>query len=293
MCPTCGAGADLFLAASFDPARVNAASYASRKAPELMSHRFLACRACATVYASPAPSAVTLASAYHAASYDSAEEAGLAAETYGPVLAPHLVTLPKGDALEIGSGTGIFLQVLQRAGFQRVTGIEPSPQAIAAATPAVRGFIREGVFVAEDFAPESFDLVCCFMTLEHVIDPLPLVRGVRRLLRPGGLLALVTHNYQAPLNRLLGRRSPIIDIEHMQIYCPRSLERLLGEAGLASLGVQSFRNRYPLRYWLRLAPLPVAINSTFRRVVAALGLDRTLVGVNVGNVLTVARNTIE
>ncbi len=66
----------------------------------------------------------------------------------------------------------------------------------------------------------------------------------------------MTHDYRAPINRLLGRRSPIIDIEHMQLFCPASLDRLLGEAGFADIAIRAIRNRYPLRYWLRLRPLP-------------------------------------
>ena len=34
-----------------------------------------------------------------------------------------------------------------------------------------RAWIREGVFEDQDFAAESFDLICCFMTMEHVLDP--------------------------------------------------------------------------------------------------------------------------
>ena len=39
---------------------------------------------------------------------------------------------------------------------------------------------------------------------------------------------LVSHNYRHWLMRLLGARSPIIDIEHLQIFSPASLAVALG-----------------------------------------------------------------
>ncbi|MDB5649227.1 MAG: class SAM-dependent methyltransferase, partial [Hyphomicrobiales bacterium] len=211
VCPVCGSGPDkatLFLKQSVDAARLDAFSYASRKTPEYMSFNLVTCRECQTIYASPAPPPQAVAQAYHEADYDSSEEAVLAARTYATALARDLATLSaRGDALEIGTGTGVFLSELKAAGFARVTGVEPSPKAIAAADPAIRPNIREGIFVEQDFAPESFDLICCFMTLEHVPDPRPMVEACARLLRSGGLLAMVTHDYKGPVNRLLGRRS--------------------------------------------------------------------------------------
>ena len=271
-CPVCGVGepqSTVFLEASFDPARLTDASFASRKTPEFMSYRLLRCLACHTVYAAAAPPPEMLANAYAAAAYDSAEEASLAADTYAAALAPALALLPhRGRVLEIGTGTGALLARMLRAGFAQAVGVEPSRAAISQADPAVRPMITEGVFTETDFEPESFDLICCFQTLEHVPDPRALVRSCARLLRPGGMLALVTHDYAAPLNRLLGRRSPIIDIEHLQLFCRASLDRLLRDAGLPTQQTHVLVNRYPLRYWLRLMPLPEGLKRSVAGTVA-------------------------
>src|ERR1700722_14489521 len=192
----------------------------------------------------------------------------------------------RGVLLEIGTGTGVFLARMENAGFQTRIGIEPSTAAIEAAEPAVKPLIREGVFDPADFAPGSLSMICCFQTLEHVPDPRKLVEGAFDLLEPGGLLALITHNADGALNRLLGRRSPIIDIEHLQLFSPDNMTFLLGKAKFKRVAIESFRNGYPRRYWLRLAPLPM--KQKVLALADATGVGGLSVSANVGNILTTA-----
>jgi SAM-dependent methyltransferase len=293
LCPVCGRSpgeATPFLDSSFDQARVNDFSFASRKAPEYMSFRLVRCTGCATVYAAEAPTAEALAGAYHVADYDSAEEAELAAATYAEAIAPQLTEGdPRGTAVDVGTGSGDFLRHLRAMGFRDVVGIEPSTSAIAAARADVRPAIREGIFEEGSFPPETLSLVSCFQTLEHVPEPREFVASAFRLLQPGGVLALVTHDYTSLVNRLMGRRSPIIDIEHMQLFCPESLRHLVSECGFEDVSIRQIRNRYPLRYWARLAPLPRALKGAAKGVLAGTGLGRRTLAINVGNVLTFAR----
>nr|WP_246732866.1 class I SAM-dependent methyltransferase [Methylobacterium sp. BTF04] len=258
-----------------------------------MSFRLVRCLGCETVYAAEAPSAEVLAHAYAAADYDSAEEAVHAARTYGEALGSKLDGVGRdGAALEIGTGTGIFLRELQRLGFGEIIGIEPSHAAVDAAPPELRDLIRVGVFNPADHAPESLSLVTCFQTLEHVPDPSALTRAAYDLLSPGGAIAFVTHDYRAPINRLLRRRSPIIDIEHMQLFCGSSLHRLLSDGGFEAIDIGAIRNVYPLRYWLRLLPVPARLKAAAIAGADAVGIGGRLIGINVGNLLTVARKPL-
>ena len=184
-CPICGAGTDQsepFLSDSRDERLLSASSFASRKVPEYMSHAMVRCRVCDLAYVDRPPSVDELAANYHSADYDSAEEAEDAADAYARAIAPVLSKLrSRGAALEIGTGTGAFLDRLSQAGFRELVGIEPSTAAIDAAPAHRRTWIREGIFEGSDFPPESFDLICCFMTLEHVQDPGALVAAAHRL----------------------------------------------------------------------------------------------------------------
>jgi SAM-dependent methyltransferase len=291
-CPVCGAasrGAPVFLERNIDGAKLSPLSFASRKPPEFMSHRLVRCPACDLVYADEPLDQDVLARAYHAADFDSAEEADDAARAYALAIRPLLDRLPlRGRALEIGSGTGVFLETLKAAGFDDPLGVEPSSAAIAAAPPHRRAWLREAIFDEADFEPASFDLICCFMTMEHVRDPGQLTRSVARLLRPGGAFAIVVHDHRARVNRLLGRRSPIIDIEHMQLFSPRAVAKLFDSSGLVRPSIGSFTNRYALRYWLRLLPLPQRVRAVADRALHASGASRLKIGLNVGNLFCFA-----
>ena len=288
-CPVCCAAsgsATVFLEENIDPSKLSASSFASRKPPEFMSHLLVRCSVCSLVYAPHPPTQDTLAAAYHEAAYDSAQEAQDAADSYMHALAPVLRRLSgQRAALEIGTGTGVFLEQLEHAGFTELVGIEPSLAAIGAAPAHRLPWIRVGIFKESDFEPESFDLICCFMTMEHVVEPAEIAQAALRLLRPGGAFVTVTHDYQSIVNRMLGRRSPIIDVEHMQLFSERSLRELFQRCGYRELDLRAFVNRYRLKYWVRLAPLPRGAKSVLEGWLGRSSLGQVMLGVNVGNTL--------
>jgi SAM-dependent methyltransferase len=142
------------------------------------------------------------------------------------------------------------------------------------------------VFNERDFAADSFDLICCFMTMEHVLNPKVIAHATFRLLRPGGAFVTVTHDYRARLNRLLGRRSPIIDIEHMQLFSDSSIRTLFETTGYRDVQVHRLVNRYAFRYWWRLTPAPRPIKQTVAKVAETVHLDRVKFALNVGNIIT-------
>ena len=287
-CPICGSSDDgrIFATERLDFEALDEHSFASRKRPEHMRLRLVECPRCDLAYASPAPAPEALARAYDAAAFDSAEEARYAAATYAEALGEIVAGLPeRRGALDIGTGEGAFLGELLRLGFVEIGGVEPSAAPIEAADPVVAPLIEHGVFGAAIRDPASLNLVTCFQTIEHVPDPTQMVADAVELLRPGGVLAIVCHNRRAPLNRLLGMRSPIVDLEHMQLFSPRSVEQLLRRAGLRDVGRRTIRNRYPLRYWARLLPLPERAHATVSAALERLDLARRSLTLPVGNLL--------
>ena len=289
-CPLCGSTdtGRVFAEANYQLDRLDGFSFASRKVPEYMHYRLIDCPGCDLLYANPLPRADYLARGYSEAAYDSGVEARCAGATYAELLPGIGSRLPdRIGALDIGAGDGAFLEQLLRAGFEGVVGVEPSRAPIAAARAEVRPLLREGLFSGADFLPGSLSLVTCFQTLEHLPDPRQTTREVFALLKPGGAAYFICHNRRALSARVLGRKSPIFDIEHLQLFSPGSARFLLEQAGFGEVTVAGVLNRYPLRYWLRLLPLPPAAKRRLISALDLLGWGDRLIPMPAGNIAVV------
>lgn len=290
VCPVCDKAANvLFLEENISLQKISDYTYASRKSPEYMTLRMVRCLGCDTVYAPIPPEANFLAEVYTNAAYDSNEEATYAARIYMKTMLPFIKDLPSlGGAVDVGAGNGALLPLFQNIGFSHVLGVEPSRSALKAAPVEIQPYLHEGVFTAETLSGFSPSLICSFMTLEHILNPAEFIQSAYDSLVSNGKIAVVVHNWQGLLNKFLGKKSPIIDIEHLQLYCPNSIQNLLAKSGFKNIQITSFSNVYPMRYWLRLAPLPHAIKKALLTGAKLMKIDKCKVAVNVGNIMAIA-----
>ncbi len=290
-CPICESQESFpFLAGSIDQKKLTSFSYASRKEPEFMSLPLVTCLNCDLVYTTTPLTDNMLKEAYIVASYDSSKEANFAAKTYYNIIKSWISKLPqKKCAIDIGTGNGALLPLLKQQNFEQVIGIEPSIAAIEASSPDIKSMIRKGLFSAELISDVTPDFIFTAMTMEHVNDPLLLVQIMKEKLSSEGMIAIVVHNYRAFLNRLLGSHSPIIDIEHLQLFSPKSLEKLFSQAGLEMVEIKPFSNSYPLHYWIKLLPLPSYVKNRLNKILKFFKLSDIAITMPVGNMIGIAR----
>ena len=241
------------------------------------------CLRCRLLYANPVLDSSILGTAYKEATFDSQNESKLAALTYRKLLSYKLSSLNSGSALDIGAGDGAFLEQLLDLGFRNVVGVEPSDAPIAAASRSTRPLIRHSLFRADDFQPSTFDLVTCFQVMEHVPNPLQITKEVFSLLRPGGMFLTVVHNSTALSARILGTKSPIFDVEHLQIFHRQTAVNLLSQAGFSDVSANAIWNRYPAEYWIKLFPFPVVLKKSLMGMVRSNKLGTIQLSIPAGN----------
>jgi SAM-dependent methyltransferase len=148
-------------------------------------------------------------------------------------------------AIEVGPGSGVYLPLMAELfGEVTATDVEEAFLARAREVDGVRAVLDD--VTRSDLEAGSFDVVLCSEVIEHVPDPAPALRGLRRLLAPGGTLILSTPLRWSPLE-LLGRvaflpgivhvvravyREPILPTGHVGLLSERALRRELAAAGL-------------------------------------------------------------
>ncbi|GII94348.1 methyltransferase domain-containing protein [Sinosporangium siamense] len=113
-------------------------------------------------------------------------------------LLPHL--RPGMSLLDIGCGPGTITADLARAVAPGpVTAVDPDGGIVAQAAATVEGDIRweVGDVYALPYAEGTFDVVHAHQVLQHVADPVSALAAMRRVCRPGGLVAARDADYAA------------------------------------------------------------------------------------------------
>lgn len=135
----------------------------------------------------------------------------------------------RGRLLDVGAGSGIFVDAARDRGFDAV-GVEPSRQ-LAALARERQLPVFEGVLADQSF-DRGFDVVTLVDVIEHVERPGDLLREAVALMNPGGYLMLVTPDVGSLCARLMGARWWHYRIAHISYFNTSTLTALLDSAGL-------------------------------------------------------------
>ena len=146
-----------------------------------------------------------------------------------------------GKLLDVGCGQGEFLAYAAGAGWQ-VQGVDVDPLRVALARDKRGLQVFEGELHEASYPSDSFDVVFMSEVIEHIVDPVPLMQEIHRILRPGGIAFLRTGNGRSWAARLRGAAWDYYRFcfhGHIRYYSPKSAQALARASGFESVDVET------------------------------------------------------
>ncbi len=191
-----------------------------------------------------------------------------------------------GNYLEIGPDIGYIARHAARAGrfdhfylFEPNVGVHSELAASVGGRPATISADMDNLSAAPD---DSVGLAVIIHVLDHIVDPVHMLDEVRRKLKPGGRVVIVTHNEKSVLRHVMGTQWPPFCLQHPELYNPRSIKTVLSKAGFTNIDCQRSKNYFPIDFMARQAAYRFGLN------LGRLPMPKMAVGLRLGNMLTVA-----
>jgi 2-polyprenyl-3-methyl-5-hydroxy-6-metoxy-1,4-benzoquinol methylase len=149
--------------------------------------------------------------------------------------------------LDVGCGEGFFLFNASKAGYI-ARGIELSQNAAEYAKKEFGLDIEARAFEELQLSENQFDVVTLWTVLEHVSQPLTILKKVHRILKPGGLLVVSTPNIGSPLAKILGKKWWEIRRLHTNQFTTKTLTDIVKNAGFKNVSSVCYKESISLLY---------------------------------------------
>jgi 2-polyprenyl-3-methyl-5-hydroxy-6-metoxy-1,4-benzoquinol methylase len=149
--------------------------------------------------------------------------------------------IKKGNLLDVGSGTGAFVNEMKQSGWN-VMGLEPDEDARAVAKKSYDIELKEMNWLYE-LKPGVFDAITLWHVLEHVHELQDYVARLKSLLTDNGKLFIAVPNYTSKDAAIYGEHWAAWDVpRHLYHFSPQSMKVLMEKHGLKIL------KHKPMRY---------------------------------------------
>lgn len=271
---------------NIDLNKINTSTFSARRTPDRIHYRFVKCLNCGLIFSNPIFPLEKISNLYKKSTFDYETESSYLKKTYGYYLQKALKNLKRRDLrlLDIGCGNGFFLEEARNMGIGFVHGIEPGRESVNKAPAWLKKKIKVQLFEKEAFKNDIFDIVCCFHTLDHIVDPNEFLKNVHAVLKKRGGALFIVHDTNGLSVRLFGEKSPIFDIEHIYLFNKTNLTNLFLKNEFSDIEIFEIKNTYPLKYWVRMIPLPKKIKELIFILLKKINLADISVSLSAGNI---------
>lgn len=248
------------------------------------------CRRCGVTFSHPLPTEKELLEGYVALEDPSyLEEEGRIQGAQEVLLQVERILGRRGRLLDVGCFCGTLLQEARRRGWE-VEGVEPSEWARKEARQRFHLEIRHASLKEASFLEGSFDAVTLLDVVEHFLDPKKEFDRIGHLLKPDGVLYVMTPDIGSLVARIFRRRWWGCRQEHLFYFTRRALRNFLRTTGFEPVwdgfysrtftvgqllwrlqGISPWTSRFlsPLKRWAWLRDREILINLFDRMAMVA------------------------
>ncbi|MGB7414051.1 MAG: class I SAM-dependent methyltransferase [Thermosynechococcaceae cyanobacterium] len=146
----------------------------------------------------------------------------------------YLIQKP-GRLLEVGCGAGKYLNRMKQSGWE-VEGVDFDPKVAKTVADRYSINIHTGTLESIGYADQSFDAVTMNHVIEHIPDPVALLKECNRILKPGGSLIVVTPNISAWGHQQFGSSWLHLDPpRHLFLFSQETLKSCAQKAGFGQM----------------------------------------------------------
>jgi SAM-dependent methyltransferase len=150
-----------------------------------------------------------------------------------------------GKLLEVGCGTGYFLEETLRSGRWDVTGVEPTRSAAEYTRQKLGVPVIQSRFAEAGLQPGSFDVVVMWNVVEHFDRPIQDLRLARQLLKDHGWLVFSIPNIESLEARLFGPYWVGWDMpRHLYLFPRKVMLAIMKELGFHTAALRCLSTSY-------------------------------------------------
>ena len=280
--------------ATFNKENLSKITYSARRLPDKIHYRILKCTRCSLVFSSPVLTSKKMSTLYKKSVCNYEDQIPYLIKTYFKLVNDIKRFLPKNPkVLEVGCGNGFFIKTLIDKRFTKnVFGVEPSSKMALEADSTLRSKIKVDVFKSNLFPKNSFDLILCFHTLDHMVDPNEFIKESKAMLRKNGYIIVVVHDTEGLSVKLFGEKSAIFDIEHIYLFNKETLRRIFVRNNFEVIKVFNLINSYPLNYWIQMSGFSHILRKYINLIFNVFGIGKREVSIPAGNIVLIAKKNV-
>lgn len=202
----------------------------------LTGYDLVVCEECGAAYADNIPAREVFDTYYARMSkYEQSQRSGELSQTdrdrflqIADMLAPHL--RPEFRIVDVGCATGGLLAELQRRGFKRLLGLDPSPGCATVAKRLYGIDVRTTTIHELTALDECFNVAVLIGVFEHLPELDESITSLAGILQPGGLLYLEVPDASSYFEHFSAPYQ-FFSIEHVNFFSPVSLCNLMARRG--------------------------------------------------------------